>query len=371
MSLGLQQAGFSVKLAFDNVPAHIKTYNENLGPHGRVLDASSVSGAELLELAELKFGELDLFSGGPPCQGFSKQRRDAVVLNDPRNHLVLDFARLVRETGAKSFIFENVQIFGQKRGSAFIQEIANFLSDYSIHCFFVCCSDFGLAQTRGRFLMLGSRREISNAPPVLETTSVRRTVRDIIGGMPSPPDDYSEHPDFASHLKCRITKLNEERFSHVPQGGGWQDIPWDLRLPCHRTTNPKTGGWPDVYGRLSWDGLCPTITVGFDSFTRGRYGHPEENRSITPREAARLQGFPDEFRFLGNRMDVRTQIGNAVPPPLARAAGQAIMRLLDKSSVFPKERLTPDLSLNTRQLELSLQPIRDVTENMVEVAHGY
>lgn len=330
MALGLSEAGFEVKLAFDNQPAHVRTHNHNLGEYGRVLDASRVTGDELLQLSGLLRGELDLLSGGPPCQGFSKQRRGAVALDDPRNQLVLDFARLVKQTAAKSFIFENVQIFGQKRGTALIEEIANFLADFSIHCFFVCCSDFGLAQTRGRFLMLGIRKDASKAIPTLETTVKRSNVRDAIGDLPSPPDDYSEHSVYANHLKCRITKLNEERFSHVPQGGGWQDIPWAIRLPCHRTVNPKKGGWPDVYGRLSWDGLCPTITVGFDSFTRGRYGHPGENRSITPREAARLQGFPDTFRFLGNRMDVRTQIGNAVPPPLARAAGRAILNALRK-----------------------------------------
>ena len=86
-----------------------------------------------------------------------------------------------------------------------------------------------------------------------------------------------------------------------------------------------TGGWPDVYGRLKWDGQCPTITGGFDSFTRGRYGHPLQDRPLTPREAARLQGFPDDFVFLGTRADIRRQIGNAVPPPLARIIGRAII----------------------------------------------
>ena len=175
--------------------------------------------------------------------------------------------------------------------------------------------------------------DVQASRPVLMHSNSRATVRDVIADIPPPPDDYSEHATFPNHQKCKITKLNEERFSHVPQGGGWQDIPWDLRLPCHQVTDPKKGGWPDVYGRLRWDGLCPTITVGFDSFTRGRYGHPEQHRAITPREAALLQGSPDDFKFLGNRMDVRTQIGNAVPPPRARAAGQAIIRAFDGERV--------------------------------------
>ena len=83
-----------------------------------------------------------------------------------------------------------------------------------------------------------------------------------------------------------------------------------------------------MYGRLTTEGQAPTITAGFDSFTRGRYGHPLENRPLTPREAARLQGFPDDFRFCGTRWDVRSQVGNAVPPPLANAIGEAVIRTL-------------------------------------------
>lgn len=352
MALGLRQAGFDVRVAFDNDPAHIKTHNHNLGPHSHVLDASCVKGEDLLAMAGLQRRELDLFSGGPPCQGFSKQRRGAAHLQDPRNRLVLDFARLVSEMEPRAFLFENVAIFGQKRGQPFIKEIADMLSDYVMTCFQVCGSDFGLAQTRSRFLMIGIRGDQAHATPVLETSDEFVTVRDVIGDLAPPPEDYSEHPDHFNHQKCKITARNEERFSYVPQGGGWQDIPWDLRLPCHQVADVRSGGWPDVYGRLTWEGQCPTITVGFDSFTRGRYGHPEQHRAITPREAARLQGFPDDFRFLGNRMDVRTQVGNAVPPPLAKAAGLAIARVLTgrpaaaaRISPYHQLRLQQELAL--------------------------
>ena len=340
MALGLIKAGFDVRLAFDNDPAHVRTYNHNIGPKARVLDAGAISGADLLAPSGLSVGELDLFSGGPPCQGFSKQRRGAAFLDDPRNRLVLDFARLTKEMLPRAFLFENVAIFGQSRGAPFVSEIASVLADYDIACFQVCGSDFGLPQTRSRFLMIGLRRDQGKAPSSLETCTDYVSVRQVIGDLPPPPADYSVHPDYPNHQKCKITALNEQRFSHVPPGGGWQDIPWDLRLPCHRVADPKTGGWPDVYGRLKWEGQCPTITVGFDSFTRGRYGHPEQHRAITPREAARLQGFPDHFHFLGNRMDVRTQIGNAVPPPLAAAAGRAITNALEGGTTVPSHSRT-------------------------------
>lgn len=341
MSLGLRKAGYDVKLAFDINAMAVKTYNTNIAPHCHVLDASEVSGKHLLELADLGYGELDVLTGGPPCQGFSKQKRGAHLLNDERNRLVLHYARLVEETAARSFIFENVEVFGQKRGKSLIEAIRERLNQYEIYTFFVCSSDFGLAQRRGRFLMIGILKSCDADVPVIEKTSEWRSVRDVIGQVPPPPSDYSEHPDHPNHIKCKITKINEERFSHVPQGGGWQDIPFDIRLPCHQVADPTKGGWPDVYGRLRWDDQCPTITAGFDSFTRGRYGHPEQHRSLTLHEGALLQGFPGNFRFYGTRHDVRLQIGNAVAPPVAKAAAEALARALQKRKALPARHQRP------------------------------
>ncbi len=340
MSLGLLGAGINMRVAFDKDPAAAQTYNSNIADHCFVADASRVSGEELLDMANVK-DALDVFSGGPPCQGFSKQNRTAHLITDERNKLVLDYARLVRETRARSFLFENVEIFGQKRGGQLIAEIRELLSDYNIYTFFICSSDFGLAQKRGRFLMIGISKSETPIVPVLERTLTTRTVRDVIGHLPLPPDDYREHPDFPNHIKCKITDLNIERFSFVPPGGGWQDIPQHLRLPCHQKVDPKAGGWPDVYGRLEWDKQAPTITAGFDSFTRGRYGHPEQNRALTLREGAMLQGFPPQFRLIGTRHDMRLQIGNAVPPSVAYAAGQAIQRVLLGSTDLPELHQAP------------------------------
>jgi DNA (cytosine-5)-methyltransferase 1 len=129
------------------------------------------------------------------------------------------------------------------------------------------------------------------------------------------------------------------------------DIPHELRLSCHKRVDTNSGGWPDVYGRLEWNGLCPTITGGFDSFTRGRYGHPLQDRPLTPREAARIQGFPDSFIFFGTRADIRSQIGNAVPPPLAEAVGfEIICSLLRADGIIEYSGPNPGI---WRQLELS------------------
>lgn len=328
MSLGLKQAGFDVRLAFDINENAVETYNKNIGNHCEKLDASIVSGKFLLEKAGIKT-RLDLFSGGPPCQGFSKQKRGAHLLDDDRNKLVLEYSRLVNELKPRAFLFENVEIFGQKRGKDLIDEIKTKLFDYNIYTYFICSSDFGVAQKRGRFLMIGIDKSEGKMVPKLSKSDKPLTIRDVIGQLPPPPDDYKEHLDIPNHIKCKITKINEERFSHVPPGGGWKDIPYDLRLKCHQKVDTASGGWPDVYGRLEWDKQCPTITAGFDSFTRGRYGHPSQNRAITLREGAMLQGFPVNYRFYGNRDAIRLQIGNAVPPPVSYAAGTAIISCLD------------------------------------------
>lgn len=326
MSLGLRAAGFDVRHAFDLDPMAVETYNRNIADHARVADIREVDGHRLL--AELGLDDVDLLSGGPPCQGFSKQKRCAHATADERNSLVREYARLISQVSPKAFLFENVQIFGQKRGRELIEYVEAALPSYRIFKFFVNSVDFGLAQRRDRFIMIGLRSGVSSAEPVLTTSAHTKTVRDVIGTLPPPPDDYTEHPAIPNHIKCRITALNEERFRHVPPGGGWADIPPRLRLDCHNGVDVARGGWPDVYGRLEWESQCPTITAGFDSFTRGRYGHPEQHRSLTLREGALLQGFPRKFRFFGTRYDVRLQIGNAVPPPLAKAAGLAIKRIL-------------------------------------------
>lgn len=328
MSLGLEQAGLTPLLAFDRDERAVETHSRNLPGPCMIADAEKLTGREILERVGLRRGELALFSGGPPCQGFSKQKRGAHN-GDDRNRLVLEFARLVREVQPRVMLFENVAIFGKKRGRKYLEWMRRELLDYRLFPHFYNCADYGLAQTRERFVMVGVRDDQGVPFSVPKPHAGNwRTVGEVLGGLPEPPDDYTVHRDFPNHQRARVTPINIKRFSFVPQGGGWQDIPEDLRLDCHRGVDPSSGGWPDVYGRLRWDGQCPTITGGFDSFTRGRYGHPHHDRPLTPREAARLQGFPDDFVFCGTRADVRSQIGNVVPPPLARAIGREILRVL-------------------------------------------
>jgi DNA (cytosine-5)-methyltransferase 1 len=335
MSLGIQKAGFDVKLAFDLNEFAVSTYLNSIAPHCIVADASKLSAEEIKERTGLAKGELSLFSGGPPCQGFSKQRRGAHIFEDSRNLLIKDYVNFVKALEPKAFILENVAIFGQIRGKAHLDELAEILCDYNLYPCFYNAADYGLAQKRQRFVLVGMSKAFKSIYIKPSPTVSRwKTVGEVIGDLPEPPEDCSVHSEYFNHQRARVTAVNIERFSHVPQGGGWQDIPYELRLPCHKKVDVGSGGWPDVYGRLKWDGQCPTITGGFDSFTRGRYGHPLKNRPLTPREAARLQGFPDYVHFQGPRQEVRYQIGNAVPPPLAAAISNQVKRILLNDNIL-------------------------------------
>jgi len=341
MGLGLEQAGFDLLYAFDINEKAVRTHNENLGNRCEVADVNFVSGKRILERFGIKKGELELFAGGPPCQGFSKQKKGAHS-GDKRNDLVLEYIRLVNEIMPQFFIFENVAIFGQKRGKKYLDEMQIQFTNYNLYPNFYNSANFGLAQTRERFIIVGQRKDSAIKFTIPEpTVNEWITVGQVLKDLPEPPEDFSTHPVFPNHQNSKVSEINIKRFSFVPEGGGWQDIPYDLRLESHRKLDTSKGGWPDVYGRLEWNGQCPTITGGFDSFTRGRFGHPKYNRPLTAREAARLQGFPDSFVFYGNRGDVRLQIGNAVPPPLAKAIGIQIKKyllLLKLESKTPTQR---------------------------------
>jgi len=325
LSLGLKQAGFRTLAAFDAKESSVATFSHNVSPNAFVARAEGVRGDQLT-----KGERLDLLAGGPPCQGFSRQTRGA-HLGDERNRLVLEFARLVNETQPRFFLLENVDQLGQKRGRGFVARLQRLLRDYELHPHFYNSADYGVPQTRVRYVIVGKHRSL-DLPFVAPVATAPRwpTIGECLDGLPEPPLDGSEDPSFANHYRSRVRAANIARFAHVPPGGGWEDIPFELRLKCHQRVNRTAGGWPDVYGRLRADGQAPTITGGFDSFTRGRYGHPFHDRPLTPREAARIQGFPDTFRFFGTRSEIRHQIGNAVPVPLSRAIAEAIAQVLQR-----------------------------------------
>jgi len=347
LSLGLLQSGWRVAFAFDNDPIAVDTYRRNVGNHVRALDATQLTGNELLKHAGLLSGELTMLTGGPPCQGFSLQRRHPH--SDERNLLVGKFLELILDTAPRSFVMENVPAVNSKRGKHLIETLVaeTRAKGYDVHLTTLNAVDYGLAQQRRRAFIVGVRDADVPFRWPKPTVDRWRTVREAIGDLPSPPADGSPHPTVPNHYReARLSPLNIERIRHVPEGGGRKDLPAHLELACHRNGHRHL----DTYGRLAWDNPSGTITARFDSFTRGRFGHPIEHRSVTLREGARLQGFPDEFVFLGTREDGARLIGNAVPPPVAAAVTREVRRALGLGAPTSPRR-TPQRSTASHQTE--------------------
>lgn len=318
MALGFQQVGYEAAYAFDLDADAVSTFRQNVSDVAEVADAYD---SELPATISNAAGDRDyVLVGGPPCQGFSQQRRGDHA--DARNDLVLRYAEIVDETARRplAVVLENVTYLDSPRGRNDLRGYREHLAElgYVLFRHDVNSTEFGVPQLRRRIVLvaLSSRYAGSYAGP--RPTHPRRwpTVGEALGGLPATGREDSP----PNHVPSNETAISRRRIAYVDQGGGRLSIPQGLRLSAHR----RYDGHLDVYGRLDWFSQARTLTGGFDSFTRGEYAHPFLHRSITAREAARLQGFPDSFEFIGNRASVRRQLGNAVPPPLARAVARAI-----------------------------------------------
>ncbi len=327
LGLGLQQAGFRILSSFDIDPLCIETIRKNKKyfDHPAITaDIADMLNGVLLRNCHLKRGELFLLAGGPPCQGFSVQRRGEDA--DARNELVLKYGRLVDEIFPKYFVMENVTGLAGKRGKTILQQLIEEVESigYHVHYKLLDAQDFGVPQRRKRYIIIGQRADIGDNYRYPQPVSARCTVRDAIGYLPEPPQDGSDHPDFSLHRRDRLSALNLERIRAIKEGQGRDDLPDALLAACHRVDSSLIG-FRSVYGRMSWDDVAPTITAGFDSFTRGKFGHPTQDRSISLREGALLQTFPADFQFVGNKVEIARQIGNAVPPLMAKFIGRSII----------------------------------------------
>lgn len=333
LCLGLIKAGFDVLYSFDIDEKAIATMKENSGyflsHRAEVRDIYDIDPLELLSSMGLKPGELDLLAGGPPCQGFSIQRRGADV--DARNQLVAEYISKVIAIRPKMFMLENVPGIEGKRGHRILHQALCEVESkgYYIHERMLDAQDYAVPQRRRRVVIVGERKD--HVCPLFEypsPCSKKVTVRDAIGGLPEPPLDGTDHPDISLHRRDRLSAKNVARLQCLKPGQGRDFLPKELLADCHKVSS-KVIGHRNVYGRMPWDDVAPTITARFDSFTRGMFGHPVQNRSISLREGALLQTFPKDFAFIGNKVDIARQIGNAVPVNMAYAIGLQLIKCLN------------------------------------------
>ena len=330
LTLGLMRAGFEVVAAADSWHPAVETYRRNFDHAVLEVDLATIDGIRLRERLGIGSLHLDVVAGGPPCQGFSIQRIGRDV--DDRNQLVLRFGDLVRQLRPTAFVMENVPGLLGRRGRHLLAAFEEQMRDggYEVETKMLNAADFGVPQVRRRVFVIGVTRASGLSPqfpaPEWEPQSYR-TAWEAIGDLPSPPADRTSARD-PLHWRTRLSDLNLQRIRLVPPGGGFEDLPPELRVAAHREGAARIGH-RNVYGRLAADKPSATITARFDSFTRGKFGHPYEDRNITLREGARLQTFDDDFRFRGTQEEMAALIGNAVPPLLARAVGCSLMRMLD------------------------------------------
>jgi DNA (cytosine-5)-methyltransferase 1 len=325
LTYGLQQAGIHVTAGIDLDPACEFPFSHNNGSSFVKADIRKMKPKELSKL----FGnaEYRLLAGCAPCRPFSPFRRGTNNSSDDEWSLLWEFSRLIRSVKPEFVTMENVPDLASKAMFAdFVTALET--SGYEVDFESVYCPRFGVPQHRRRLVLVASRLGPIEVPTGPLSPGEYRTVRDAIGSLPRIASGKRDAED-RLHRARSVSATNFRRLRASTPGGTWHDWPKELRAPCHQK---KTGAsYQSVYARMAWDEPSPTITTQAYNFGTGRFGHPDQHRSISLREAAILQTFPRTYRFVAPRSDVHFStlgrlIGNAVPPKLARHVGRAVIK---------------------------------------------
>lgn len=357
MSLGFEQAGFDIKAAVEIDPVHCAVHEFNFPSCATICaDASKLTGKEIRKAAKLGETTVDVVFGGAPCQGFSLMGKRA--LDDPRNRLLLEFLRLTVELDANYFVFENVKGLTVGQHKQLLQELVDAFQEngYDVQLPYrvLNAADFNVPQDRRRLFLLGAKKELQLPSYPGVSSQPRVTVWEAIGDLPEAdhypeliendsttnpkfgkpsryartlhgtlddPEDFSYTRDWISErltssMRTEHTQLSQKRFDATPPG---------KVEPISR------------FLKLDPNGICNTLRAGTGSdrgaFTSPRPIHPHSPRCITVREAARLHSYPDWFRFHATKWHGFRQIGNSVPPRLARAVAAEVLKAIGKKPV--------------------------------------
>lgn len=372
LSCGLRMAGFESLLGSDIHPTYAATFaNNHLGTKVITRDIRELSAQDILELTGLKSGELDLIAGGPPCQGFSVNA-PVRSLDDQRNHLFKDYLRIAEILKPKAILIENVPGLVSLGKGTVVEAIYRELKrmGYTVEHRILFAGHYGVPQMRFRMIFIALRdggkiefpEPTHNAQAVANFSGAKElclkihplfsqqlekqaTVWDAISDLPQLKAgealndvEYSTPPQSTlqellregskkiyNHACAKLGAVNFERLKHIPQGGSWRDIPHEL-LPAG-LQRARRSDHTKRYGRLHPDAMCSTILTKCDPHW-GSFFHPTQDRAISVREAARIQTFPDRYIFSGSLTEQFEQVGNAVPPLMAKAIGETIKRLI-------------------------------------------
>ncbi len=348
-SEGFRQAGANVLVGQDIDATFGQTFEQTHKSakfvHGPIQE---VSATELLISAGVSRGEVDIIVGGPPCQGYSVYNHQRGT-NDPRAGLFKEYLRIVEEIKPRWLIMENVTGIISIAGGEIVREIQSGMRKlgYRVDMKLLKAEEYGVPQERRRVFFIATRNENAqivfpeptHGPELLPYITLWDAISDLPtlkNGQSYCQNNYRMCPQNAyqtllrgdcsqlyNHEAPKLSNVNLERMKHIPNGGSWRDIPYDL-LPAGMK-RAKRSDHTKRYGRPKKTDLACTILTKCDLHW-GAYIHPEQDRSFSVREAARLQSFPDFFEFFGSKTEQYVQVGNAVPPLLGRAVAEAVMQ---------------------------------------------
>jgi DNA (cytosine-5)-methyltransferase 1 len=340
---GAESSRFKTIRAIEHDKAAAATYAENHNP-----DTVFAGGIEDWLKSE-DVPDADVVIGGPPCQGFSALGKQEKL--DERNQLWLRYAETIRRSEPTFFVLENVpQFLTSVQLARFKRQCQpkQRLGAYTFQAKILNAADYGAAQLRKRVILIGHHRDLpfpgfpspTHAKTADETHAVWRTLGDVVSDLRRGVTDIDlpirevevdgvrlpgAFKTSELHLTRHYEKLSTDRFRCIPADGNRFDIDDELLPDCWKNHTTGTG---DVMGRLNFDKPSVTIRTEFFKPEKGRYLHPTEHRAITHHEAARIQGFSDDYKWVGSKVAIARQIGNAVPIPLARAVGAHLSSFL-------------------------------------------
>lgn len=333
LSLGFEMEGFDILLANEFDQSIATAYKENHKSTNVVV--GDITSLDLSKVFGEYVNKIDVVIGGPPCQGFS-QKGKRKTINDERNFLFKHYVEVVKFVKPKYFVMENVPNLLTAEKGFFLNEIKGLFKGYgySIRYGILNAADYGVPQNRRRAIIIG--KYLATPPELPLPCKQKVTIWDAISDLAylesgegefeqeyrnSPKSNYEKKMRKGSkilynHMATKHSALALERLSLIPPNAGKEVLPKE-----HITKSVYSGTW----SRMKQNDVAVTITTRFDTPSSGKFTHPFLNRAITVREAARLQSFPDTFKFIGSKMSQMKQVGNAVPPLLARKIARVIM----------------------------------------------
>lgn len=326
LTAGLIKSGIKVKAGYDIAEECRFAYEYNNGAIFIHKDVAEVTGTEISSLYSQ--GSIRLLAGCAPCQPFSTYNRGKDTTKDKKWPLLYHFSRLIKEVQPELITMENVpDVVKHKVYHDFIEDLTNL--GYAITTQEVACVEYGVPQTRHRHVVLASK--IGNIELMKPTHTKPITVKEVIGDLEQLQAGQVSKND-PLHATSKLSEINLKRIKASKPGGTWKDWPMELRAECHKKESGKF--YTSVYGRMQWDQPAPTMTTLCFGFGNGRFGHPEQDRAISLREAALFQTFPKSYQFspINKRSVFQTigrMIGNAVPVRLGEVVGLSITSSLN------------------------------------------